>query len=92
MSIRVALAIIYIIIFSYRAWRGKWFEATCASVLLMAAMQHPDMPKSLGGIQGMNLWNILILNVVLSWIKWRKSEGCFCRRVDFDKSMAIQTT
>jgi O-antigen ligase len=35
---------------------------------MMAAIEHPDMPKSIGGIQGMNLWNVLIANVVFGWL------------------------
>ena len=26
----------------------------------MAVIQHPDMPKTLLGIQGLNLWNLLL--------------------------------
>jgi hypothetical protein len=56
------------------AWRD-WFKSLCGLVLLMAVMQHPDMPKSLLGIQGLNLWNILMLNVVLAWATARRAEG-----------------
>lgn len=41
----------------------------------MAVVEHPDMPSSIGGIQGLNLWNILILNVTAAWITRRHREG-----------------
>jgi O-antigen ligase len=75
MSLRVLFGIAYVIFFSYRAWKGKWYESLCAAIIMMAVMQHPDMPKSLGGIQGMNLWNLLIINVLLAWHRWRRIEG-----------------
>jgi len=33
------------------------------------------MPSSMWGIQGLNLWNILLMFVVLGWISARKREG-----------------
>jgi hypothetical protein len=41
----------------------------------MAILEHPDIPKSLFGIPGINLWNILMANVVISWLRFRKYEG-----------------
>ncbi|MBN1308727.1 MAG: O-antigen ligase family protein [Chitinispirillaceae bacterium] len=86
MSIRVLACIAYVAFFSLRAIRGKWFEALCSAIVLMAVMQHPDMPKSLGNIQGLNLWNILIFFVIVSWIKWRGYEGLTW---DFPKNIQL---
>ncbi len=44
------------------------------------------MPKSLGGIQGMNLWNILIFNVVLAWWRERTQEG---RELQLPRSILV---
>src|SRR6185436_2317736 len=52
-----------------------WFVSLCGAVMLMAVVQHPDFPNSLLGIQGLNPWNILFLNVVLAWLKQRKELG-----------------
>lgn len=41
----------------------------------MAVNQHPDMPRSIGGIQGLNMWNMLLLNVVGAWWCKRRQEG-----------------
>jgi O-antigen ligase len=74
MSIRVALLILFVLFFSGYAWKN-WFVSTCASVLLLAVVLHPDFPTSVGGIQGLNPWNFLILNVTLAWLSQRGKEG-----------------
>ncbi|MEJ6077202.1 O-antigen ligase family protein [Vibrio sp. 1-Bac 57] len=55
------------------AWKD-WFKAACWLVLLMSIFQHPDMPKSIANIPGLNHWNFLFLNVVFSWLINRKKE------------------
>ena len=40
----------------------------------MAVIEHPDMPKSIFGIQGLNPWNILLMFVVFAWAISRSSE------------------
>ncbi|QUM81036.1 O-antigen ligase family protein [Moritella sp. 5] len=71
--IRITLLTLLIAYLSVYAWKD-WFRATCWLVLLMAVFQHPDMPKSIVGIPGLNHWNFLFLNTVLSWISNRKKE------------------
>jgi len=56
------------------AWRD-WFTSLCGMILLMAVMNHEDMPKTIMGIQGLNPWNILMVPVVLSWAVSRRREG-----------------
>ena len=68
------------------AWRD-WFKALCGLILMMAVIQHPDMPKSLFGIQGLNLWNVVLLSVVLAWLRARKDEG-----LRWDLSRAVTVT
>jgi O-antigen ligase len=55
------------------AWRD-WFKALCGLILMMAVIQHPDMPKNLLGIQGLNLWNVVLLSVMLAWLDARRRE------------------
>ena len=71
MSIRVTACFLFVIFFSIYAWRN-WFVSLCAAILLMAVMQHPDMPKNIADIQGLNPWNVLTLNVFLAWWFWRR--------------------
>jgi O-antigen ligase len=40
----------------------------------MAVIEHPDMPKSLFDIQGLNPWNILLLIIILAWLAQRGKE------------------
>jgi O-antigen ligase len=73
-SIRVILCILFVLGFSIYAWRN-WFASLCAAICLMAVLEHPDMPKNIGGIQGLNPWNFLMLNVLLAWWRNRRLEG-----------------
>lgn len=72
--IRITLLLLVVAFFSIYAWRN-WFVSACASVLLLAVVQHPDFPNSMLGIQGLNPWNILLFSVLLAWLNRRKQEG-----------------
>jgi O-antigen ligase len=72
--IRTTLLMLLVAFLAGYAWRN-WFVSLCGAVLLMAVVQHPDFPNSIGGIQGANPWNLLLLMVVLAWACKRKSEG-----------------
>lgn len=76
MSLRVIACSLYVIFFAFYA-RRNWFASLCATIVFMAFMQHPDMIKikNLGGIQGLNLWNILMLAVLLCWWSSRRVHG-----------------
>ncbi len=56
------------------AWRD-WFKSLCGLILLTAVMEHPDMPKSIAGIQGFNPWNVVLLSVLAAWLVARRREG-----------------
>ena len=56
------------------AWKD-WYKSLCGLILLMAVVEHPDFPKSLGGVQGLNPWNIVLLMVVMAWAAARRREG-----------------
>jgi len=71
--IRITLLTLLIAFLSVYAWRD-WFRVACWLVLLMAVFQHPDMPKAVLGIPGLNHWNFLFLNVLCSWLVNRKKE------------------
>jgi len=63
----VAFLVIY-------AWKD-WFKCLCALILMMAFMEHEDMPKSMFGIQGFNMWNVLFMGVFVAWLASRRREG-----------------
>jgi hypothetical protein len=74
MPLRVLAVLAFVAFFSGYAWRN-WFVSLCSSFVLMAFLEHPDMPKSIGGIQGLNPWNILIANIIFAWLRDRSSRG-----------------
>src|SRR5436190_7811448 len=74
MSLRAILCFAVVILFSWYAWKN-WFVSLCVAIVLMAVLEHPDMPKSIGGIQGLNPWNFLMLNVLLAWNRERRASG-----------------
>ncbi len=73
MTIRVIFCLLFVLGFSIYAWRN-WFVSLCASIFLMAFLEHPDMPKNIANIQGLNPWNLLMLNVLLAWRRSRRRE------------------
>lgn len=72
--IRISLLLLFIAFLSAYAWKN-WFVSLCGAVLLLAVVEHPDFPANIGGIQGANPWNFLILNVLLAWAFRRGAEG-----------------
>jgi O-antigen ligase len=72
--IRLTLLYSFCFVLAVYVW-SDWYKSLCGLILLMAVLEHPDMPKSMFGIQGLNLWNILLLFVVLSWARNRSHEG-----------------
>jgi O-antigen ligase len=75
LSIRVVGFTCVVLYVSVYAWRHSWFNALCAMIVLMAFLEHKDMPRAIGGIAGLNLWNFLYLNVFLAWRHQRSLEG-----------------
>jgi O-antigen ligase len=68
-SLRVLFCLALVLFFSWYSYRD-WFVGACAAVVLMAFVKHPDMPHNIAGIPGGNLWNVLIINVLIAW--WRQ--------------------
>jgi len=64
---------LFVAFFSIYAFRD-WFKSACALVALIAVIQHPDFPNEVGGIQGANPWNILLVFVTASWLINRRVE------------------
>src|ERR1044072_8659021 len=80
---RVYACYLLVLFFSYFAYR-RWFTSLLAAIVLMAVLEHPDMPKSMGGIPGLNPWNFLLLNVCIAWWKDKKQNG---RVLDYPKGI-----
>jgi O-antigen ligase len=74
MSIRITVLSLIVAYLCVYAWRD-WFRALCGAIVLMAFLEHPDMPRHIFGIVGLNLWNILLINVLIGWAQQRHYEG-----------------
>ncbi|NOX58565.1 MAG: O-antigen ligase family protein [Planctomycetes bacterium] len=83
--IRVTLLWLIVLVLSAYAWRD-WFKSLCGLILLMAIIEHPDIPKSIGGIQGLNPWNVLLLSTASAWLIQRGKQGL---RWDMPKHMTL---
>ncbi len=58
-------------VFAFR----DWYKSLCGLILLMAVIEHPDMPKNILHVQGLNPWNILLLIILVAWAMKREGEG-----------------
>ena len=74
MSIRITALYIFVTFLAIYAWKD-WFKSLCGLILLMAIIEHEDMPKTMFGIQGFNTWNILFVIIFLAWVVNRRREG-----------------
>jgi len=74
MSIRVTALYILVTFLCIYAWKD-WFKSLCGLILLMAVIEHESMPKSILGIQGFNMWNLLFLVIFMAWLASRRREG-----------------
>jgi O-antigen ligase len=74
MSIRLLALSLFVVSLSVYAWKD-WFKSLCGLILLMAVIHHEDMPTSIMGIQGLNMWNIVFLSVFLAWAVSRRHLG-----------------
>jgi len=71
--IRLALLSAYLVCLVVYSWKD-WYRALCGLILLVGVVEHPDMPKTLLGVQGLNPWNIILIVVVLAWMVGRVRE------------------
>ena len=72
----IRLTFLWLLVFGILGYSWKdWYRGLCGLILLMAVIEHPDMPKSILGIPGLNPWNLLMFNVVCAWSVQRGREG-----------------
>ena len=71
---RYTLLIAFCVFLGVYAWRD-WYKSLCGLILMMAVIEHPDMPKSMFGAQGLNPWNIILFVIILAWLSTRRKEG-----------------
>jgi len=71
--VRVYLAYLLALLLAFYAWRD-WFPAAAGLVLMMAGINHPDMPHEILGVPGLNLWNAVALVALPAWLVGRRRE------------------
>lgn len=71
--IRLSLLAFFITYVSLRSFKD-WYASLCVLVVFTAIIEHPDVPKTIAGIQGANPWNILFFFVILGWMANKKKE------------------
>ena len=64
------LAVAGLLFYSFR----DWYKSLCALITMTAVVDHPDMPRSLLGIPGLNVWNAVLLTVLGGWFLSRGRE------------------
>jgi len=86
--IRISLLYCFVVGTGFLAFRD-WYRSLCGLILLMVVLQHPDMPKTVLGIPGLNPWNLLLLMVLVAWALNRRREGL---RWDMPPSITLAWT
>ncbi len=71
---RIYVLYFLIVALAIYAWRD-WFISLCGLIVLSALMGHPDMPRFIMGIQGLNPWNLMLVAVMVPWLLKRRHEG-----------------
>lgn len=72
--IRTTLLWMFITWLGLTAWKD-WYRSLCGLILLMGVFQHPDMPKSILDIPGLNPWNLLLVVTFIAWFSHRNLDG-----------------
>ena len=89
--IRYTLLTTAILFLAAYAWRD-WYKVLCALIVMMAFVEHPDMPKEMFGIPGMNPWNVLLLAVLASWLGMLPATVLFVYAGSLARVAAAETT
>jgi O-antigen ligase len=71
-------------VFTY-TWKD-WYRGLCGLIALLSIMEHPDVPKQMLGIPGLNPFNLLLANVMAAWFVQRKNEGL---RWDLPRTISV---
>ena len=72
--IRLSLVLLFVSGLSVYALKD-WYRSLCGLVLMMAVIEHPDMPRTMFGLQGLSPWNVLLFFVLVGWALQRPREA-----------------
>lgn len=83
----IRLTFLWLVILGILGYTWKdWYRGICGLIVLMAIIEHPDMPRSILGIPGLNPWNLLLFNGILAWMVQRPKEGL---RLDLPRHITV---
>lgn len=85
MSIRIIVLVVVVLFLAGYAWKN-WFNALLGGIVLFAFLEHPDMPRTIAGIPGLNFWNLLFISIAFAWHGQRVEEG---NQLDFPRGFKI---
>lgn len=72
--IRLTLLWAAVLFLTVYAWKD-WYRSLCGLIVLMAIIEHPDTPRTMLGVPGLNPWNLLLFVIILAWAAARRQEG-----------------
>jgi O-antigen ligase len=68
--------VLWLVVFGILTYSWKdWYRGLCAVIAMIGVIEHPDVPKQMLGIPGLNPFNLMLGNVVVAWACQRKREG-----------------
>jgi O-antigen ligase len=74
MPLRVLVLTVLVGVLAVWAFRD-WFFSLCGLIVLLAAIEHPDVPRAIMGIRGLSPMNLLMVSVLVGWVTQRRGEG-----------------
>jgi len=83
--IRVSLLWLVVSCIVAYSWRN-WYVGLCAVIAMVGIIEHPDVPKQIFGIPGLNPFNLMLGNVIAAWACQRGREGL---RFDMPRHIVI---
>ncbi len=70
---RVYALWLVVLVLSVYAWKD-WYKSLCGLIVLMAVLEHKDMPRTIFDVPGLNPWNLVFFIVLIAWISRRQRE------------------
>lgn len=70
---RVYALWLVVAVLSIYAWKD-WYKSLCGLIVLMAVLEHKDMPRTIFDVPGLNPWNLVFFIVLLAWLFQRRRE------------------
>lgn len=70
---RVYALWLVVLVLSLYAWKD-WYRSLCGLIVLMAVLEHNDMPRTIFDVPGLNPWNLVFFIVLIAWLFQRNRE------------------